>query len=297
MTTPKAIGVREALDLMKDIDIASVSGTGCVLARQERLGPGGTWRVARVAWVAANRTTLPAKAKVRSTCGNRHCVAPEHLTSAGGAAVAAMRAVGIEPSTPFPGVNDPWPSVCMKCGNAVNPRYGNVQRGYGGCKYCGHQAVDDAVATGIMMSVGFMPIAPFPGTDPWLCACTKCGMQSTPTLANARRGGSCRHCATRGFRPSLPGWVYLIERNGEQKVGITNYPDDRWSRHRSRGWTHQVDTWGPMPGVEAERLERIVKDSIRRFALPGSTEEWSTAHLRVDSIAELIQWAQGGNRG
>lgn len=65
-------------------------------------------------------------------------------------AVAAMRAVGLEPLEPYPGSNTLWACRCGTCGRSVKPRYSTVTRAgaVGGCRWCrssGFKAEDTAV--------------------------------------------------------------------------------------------------------------------------------------------------------
>ncbi len=54
-------------------------------------------------------------------------------------ACQTMRAGGVEPSTPFPGVDVRWPGVCMTCGREVAPTLSNIRQGQGGCRPCGRR--------------------------------------------------------------------------------------------------------------------------------------------------------------
>ncbi len=52
------------------------------------------------------------------------------------AAAAVMRAAGVEPIEPYRNSQSPWRCRCLSCGREVAPRYTDVVRGYGGCKWC-----------------------------------------------------------------------------------------------------------------------------------------------------------------
>jgi len=64
-------------------------------------------------------------------CG--YC-ARQHVDSA--VAVGKMLARDFQPSVPFPGVEHPWPGVCLKCGQPGSPRYSDVRSGQGACASC-----------------------------------------------------------------------------------------------------------------------------------------------------------------
>jgi hypothetical protein len=38
---------------------------------------------------------------------------------------------------PYPGSGNQWPSTCLTCGARVKPRYGNIKKGWRGCRRCG----------------------------------------------------------------------------------------------------------------------------------------------------------------
>jgi hypothetical protein len=62
-------------------------------------------------------------------------------------AVALMNSVGLLPLEPYPGSIRPWKCMCTKCGRTVQPCYGTVQRGSGGCRWCcsgGFKSDEDA---------------------------------------------------------------------------------------------------------------------------------------------------------
>jgi DNA-directed RNA polymerase subunit RPC12/RpoP len=118
------------------------------------------------------------------------------------AAVAEMRAAGLEPLEPFSTTKTPWRSRCMTCGAEVAPILNTIRNGHGGCKACGHtktanaRRTDEGTAIADMRSAGFEPQVPFENTNaPWLSVCTTCGKESEPSLDGVRRGRGCRHCS------------------------------------------------------------------------------------------------------
>ena len=46
---------------------------------------------------------------------------------------------------------------------------------------------------------------------------------------------SCPTCAETGFSPDKPAWFYLMEREGEQQLGITNHLEERMNTHSKNG--------------------------------------------------------------
>lgn len=95
-----------------------------------------------------------------------------------------------------------------------------------------------------------------------------------------------------GFRPDLPGFMYLMERQGEQQFGITNYPHERLSHHRLAGW-ELVELTPAADGYAVRDLETQVKRWLAKEigVLPGTTESWSTANLEVTSLRGLVDGA------
>ena len=149
------------------------------------------------------------------------------------AARKVMLDAGFEPSTPYPGSKEPWPGVCVKCGQPGTPRYIEVRsHNASPCRYCSGSKVDEAVRIGRFMALDFAPSTPYPGNGtPWPGVCLKCGQPGKPRqskvfkyeTANGQRrlavaGRPCRHCSqidtddavavgmmlARDFLPSVP---------------------------------------------------------------------------------------------
>jgi hypothetical protein len=62
-------------------------------------------------------------------CAKGQFVDPEH-------ALNFMRSRGYEPLTPYKGFHAKWECLHVKCGNKVETKYGDVQRGREGCRFC-----------------------------------------------------------------------------------------------------------------------------------------------------------------
>lgn len=95
-----------------------------------------------------------------------------------------------------------------------------------------------------------------------------------------------------GFYPDRPGHMYLMERQGEQQVGITNHPDNRLAHHRRNGW-NLVELTPAGDGYAVRDLETRIKRWLAETigVLPGTTENWSSANLEVGSLLELMDRA------
>lgn len=116
-----------------------------------------------------------------------------------------MMARGFLPSTPFPGVEKPWPGVCLKCGQPSSPVLKRVNKGHEPCGYCSRRKIDSAVAEGKMLARDFQPSTPFPNAEnPWPGVCLVCGMPGSPRLDGVTHGqGACLYCARNAIDPAV----------------------------------------------------------------------------------------------
>lgn len=98
----------------------------------------------------------------------------------------------------------------------------------------------------------------------------------------------CPDCAVGGFKPGLPAWFYLLQRTGEQQLGVTNEPEVRLRNHSRNGW-FEVEVVGPHPGDKVLALEAELKHWLRKEVglVPGTHENWFTTSLEVRSLADL----------
>lgn len=164
-------------------------------------GSDAAWRCIHV---PCQREVAPRYSSIRRGGGPcLHCGKAAPVTAA--QAVAEMRAAGMEPQTPFEGLDSRWPSLCHACGALGAPRLGSIRRGQGGCVPCGKKRGrprnDAEQATAAMLNAGLEPLEPYPGTaHPWKCRCTRCGSIVSPrlgSLAPNRRRHGCKPCADR----------------------------------------------------------------------------------------------------
>lgn len=98
----------------------------------------------------------------------------------------------------------------------------------------------------------------------------------------------CPSCTEFGYDPNSRAWIYLMERLGEQQLGITNDLKTRIRRHEKRGWD-LLQVEGPHPGDVVASLERDLKKWLKKEVgtIDGTTESWSLARLQVSSLLEL----------
>ena len=104
----------------------------------------------------------------------------------------------------------------------------------------------------------------------------------------SHNGSACPICAEYGFKRDKVAWFYLMQRPGEQQIGITNDNERRIRTHEKNGWI-LLDIRGPSDGemvLETEKdLKKWLKENIG--VIDRTTENWSTTRLEVQSLMEL----------
>jgi hypothetical protein len=135
----------------------------------------------------------------------------------------------------------------------------------------------------------------------WQCPdCPVTYWSSIRNRTHCRTG--CPNCTKGSFRRNQLGWVYLIARPGQLKIGITNTVNGtgiRLRRHGYSGWT-QLDMIGPMNGEMAHQLELRIKHELDAKCIPrgdeafmgrfdGYTEAWQTVDLDVSTLKALFE--------
>jgi hypothetical protein len=120
----------------------------------------------------------------------------------------------------------------------------------------------------------------------WRC---KKGHLYHSSVANRTKGTGCPVCAEYGFNPEKDAWFYLMERPGEQQIGISNDFTRRIKTHEGNGW-HLVDhTTVPSKGQKVLDTEKAFKKWLKENigVMEGTTENWATTSMEVNSLAEL----------
>jgi hypothetical protein len=178
-----------------------------------------------------------------------------------------------------------------------------------GCPYCSNQKIlagfNDLLTTNPELADeadGWNPttLAAFSNKKVgWKCSQ---GHKWKSNVGNRSNGRGCPTCAIYGFDPNKHGWLYFIE-NGDLEmwqIGITNYPDDRLSRHARRNW-EVIELRGPMDGHLTQNLETNCLHALeKRGAIlghkagidkfDGYSEAWTKASLNVTSIKQILDW-------
>ena len=101
-------------------------------------------------------------------------------------------------------------------------------------------------------------------------------------------GSGCPICAEYGFNQSKDAWFYLMQRPAEQQFGITNELEVRMKTHERNGWV-LLDHTVPASGQKVLDTEKAFKRWLKKEigVMEGTTENWSTTKMEVQSLAEL----------
>jgi hypothetical protein len=222
----------------------------------------------------------------------------------------AAQAVGWDPTTVTAGSGKRYGWRCSKGHQWTTPVNYRLESG---CPYCSNKAVlvgfNDLATTHPELAAeadGWDPTTVTAGSNrkrKWRCSEGHSWTAVVGSRARGPKGGSgCPSCATYGFDPSSPGWLYLLEHDGWEllQVGITNDPQRRIGKHQSAGWT-VLDLRGPMEGSLAKGLESSIlklfkargiqmanRLDIERF--DGWTEAWPKKSILVTELRQLINW-------
>ena len=105
----------------------------------------------------------------------------------------------------------------------------------------------------------------------------------------SRSINGCPICAEYGFNPEKDAWFYLMQRPAEQQFGITNDFQTRMQAHERNGWSLIDHTSVPSSGQKVFDIEKLFKRWLKKEIglLEGTTENWSTTKMEVQSLAEL----------
>jgi recombinational DNA repair protein (RecF pathway) len=118
---------------------------------------------------------------------------------------------GLKPLVPFVSTGLPWPSIHVKCGRQVSPRYSGVKAGGSGCKYCSKVFINPIDAARDLRSYGFEPLVEYSGSNRgWKAIHTDCGRTVSPILNSLKKGVSgCIYCSGNRIDPELAREVFL----------------------------------------------------------------------------------------
>lgn len=166
-----------------------------------------------------------------------------------------------------------------------------------GCPYCsGRYPIKGETDLASMMlwlakeAHGWDPSTVKPGSSSSKMAwrCPKGHVYEAKVCDRALRGTGCAQCAKFGYKTNETAWIYLLSKENEQKIGITNTWKTRFARHKGNGW-RLVQRLGLVGGDFALYIENCIKKWLKEkgYVLSGTRENWLIANLEVSSIAEL----------
>ena len=80
-----------------------------------------------------------------------------------------------------------------------------------------------------------------------------------------------------------------MQRPGEQQLCISNVLVDRMKKHERNGWTLLEHTTEGALGKKVQEIEALFKKWLKKEIglMEGTTENWSTTKMEVQSLAEL----------
>ena len=112
-------------------------------------------------------------------------------------AVKTMKKANLKPLVPYPGGKTKWKCKCLKCGEIVYPKFGDINQGDGGCKYCGGNFVSAEDAEKVMLAANIKPLVPYKNAGTrWESECLVCHKKIFPRYNTVKsHGGGCRYCA------------------------------------------------------------------------------------------------------
>ena len=136
---------------------------------------------------------------------------------------ALMIRNGCEPKTEFIKAKDPWPAICLRCGEDIQPTYDSIAtkaRKHGdaprGCRPCADQGraeqhrLDEAELAMAAATANIQPLEPYRNNSTgWECLClnegcprTLAGKPIKVLMKVVRRGGmACRYCSRKEIHP------------------------------------------------------------------------------------------------
>lgn len=122
----------------------------------------------------------------------------------------------------------------------------------------------------------------------WKCSCGHVFRASIYNRTKKIDPTGCPECCKGGYKTSQEGWLYLLAKPDQHKIGITNNLSKRIKTHEKRGWAI-LDCIGPREGLLIYEMEYKLKLWLKESnaLVSGSREAWHTSFLSVSSLTEL----------
>jgi len=232
---------------------------------------------------------------ISSGCGCPRCAAKAGADALRKAQVdwdADAAAVGLRWLAPVFNASTKSLTECVRCGSRWHSWPSNASSGKG-CRKCAGRWVDQDEWRSRATAVGVELLADVRGASvPAPARCLTCAFEWKPRPHKLQQGRGCPSCASYGFDPRAPAFVYLlIAVDNVAKVGITHCASSRVSDHRRDGW-EVVRLWHFEVGDGARAIEQKVLAwwrtglglSPARESGSGFTE---TVSLRTVPIGEI----------
>jgi hypothetical protein len=222
----------------------------------------------------------------------------------------AKQAVGWDPSKVSAGSHEKLKWICDK-GHEFLSLVGNRTHRNDYCPYCSNSLVlsgfNDLATTHpeiAKQAVGWDPTKYLGGTAKklkWKC---EEGHEWLASANGRTQGNGCPKCAKYGFNPGNDGWLYFLRHPQWEllQIGITNNPDVRIKKHKSKGW-ELVEIRGPMDGQltrdwETSILQMLTNNGAKLAPdnvagkFDGYTESWVAKSFPTKSLRELMDKVQ-----
>ena len=209
----------------------------------------------------------------------------------------AEQADGWDPSTVMDGSNKKLAWKCSEGHTWFASVYTRLPPQNCGCPFCGNQRLwvgFNDLATRYpelaKQAYGWDPSTQLAGSHKKLkWQCEEGHTWSAEVVSRLPPASSgCPFCAEYGYQRDKPGFIYLMQRTGEQQIGITNQPEVRLATHERVGW-ELIELSGPHPGEVAWQREREIRDWLRESigTMNKTHENWSDSLLKVTSLGDL----------
>jgi hypothetical protein len=222
----------------------------------------------------------------------------------------AKQAVGWDPSKVSAGSHEKLKWKCDK-GHEFLSVVGNRTHRNDYCPYCSNSLVlrgfNDLATTHpeiAKQAVGWDPTKYLGGTNKklkWKC---EEGHEWLASANGRTQGNGCPKCAKYGFNPGNDGWLYFLRHSQWEllQIGITNNPDVRIKKHKSKGW-ELIEIRGPMDGQLTRDWETSILQMLGNNGailapenvagkFDGYTESWIAKSFPTKSLRELMDRVQ-----
>jgi hypothetical protein len=193
---------------------------------------------------------------------------------------------------------------CDKCGHEWNASANNVLNNDSGCPPCASWSLTpEIIAQRLIDNDRPITLLSYAGkltNKKSLWKCHYCDNEWCTAATNIlNKGSGCPACVEYGFDFSRTGYVYLHTFNGFIKIGITNYPKDRYrdlnnQRINETLYTiNDTQSWSFKKGGDAADLEAIILKKFKKQSytqLMGTNFDGKTELFELDAYQEILDY-------